>query len=124
MDRTYSMVFKSIEEILRCYNAETKKEEYHIDKLKRYAKQWKKHFGQCYVDKLANVRKNEENKKVVTSVAIHEHNQKFIQQLQSEAKKHYFTLSKENIINLALYSLEEEFLDLDCDVTELVDYFY
>lgn len=123
MDKEIEDDINSLEELLENIPCRTAKEKQLINSLIKTTKAMKKHYGQIYVDKLADVRNAEAEAKVVTSVAIHEDNQKFIEELQLEAKEHYFHLSKENIINLALCCLKDKYISSG-DVESLIDCFF
>ena len=117
-------LIQSMQELTDFHNSMCEQSDKDRKLLERYCKKLTKVLGQKYVDKLANIRKIEADKKVVTSIAIYDHNQKFIKKLQSEAKKSGFTLTKENIVNIALYGLEQESMTNKHDVMTIVDNFY
>jgi hypothetical protein len=76
-----------------------------------------------YQKNARSTRRVQRSKKRVTSVAIHDDNQVLIDQLQQEAKKHGFVMSKEFIINSALRCFgklvaSESFFNLMCDILE------
>ena len=125
MSRTIAEMIESLENRMDLYHssADDPAEDVHVKRIKECLKSMRKAYGQSYVEKFRDIRQAEAEDKVVTSVAIHGHNRHFIEQLQSEAKAQYFTLSKENIINIALACLEDCYVDNECDVEKLVDSF-
>lgn len=96
---------------------------YELKLLRKRMKIIERKHGELYGHKLYAVSKSEAENKVVTSVAIHRDNQKFIDELQAEAKEHFFNLTKEMIINTALNCLKDKYSSVS-DVEELVDCFY
>ena len=114
---------QSINQLEDILNSSFFSEDKTTKRVKKYVQDMKKLHGKMYVGKLKDVRENEAEGKVITSVAIHGANQIFIEDLQAEAKEHFFTLSKENIVNLALLCLHEKYNSMS-SVEDSVDSFY
>lgn len=71
------------------------------------------------LDKSRSIREHERKKKKVTTIAIHDKNQKLITKLQKEARNEGFFLSKENIINMGLELLKKETNNKGSSVVDL-----
>jgi len=94
-----------------------------VQLAKKYLIHAQKTYGYLYTSEFGRIRASEKNKKAITSVAIHGDNIGFISKLQDEAKSNCFFLSKENIINMALFFLKKEYSQYG-DVVELIDVFF
>lgn len=122
MNRRTDEIIESLENILDNFSS-VNGEDQQVKSLRKTLTDMKVTAGKEYVARFVAIRNEESERKKVTSVAIHGNNQEFIEQLQAEAKAHHFTLSKENIINLALCCLRDKYSSM-YSVEELVDCFY
>ena len=114
---------QEIEELQYLYNyweQENDKIEKMKDKVfKRYNTILERVELEKNLDKSRSIRETERKKKKVTTIAIHNKNQKLITKLQKEARNEGFFLSKENIINMGLDLLKKETNNKGSSVVDL-----
>lgn len=113
---------QKLENILR--DLEATFEQRNNDDLFQYIQQLRKQVEkEKYKEHSRSIRQQEQNKKKITSIAIHDENQQLIHRLQKEARDEGFFLSKENIVNIGLEVLDNEIIMKGISIHDLfMDY--
>lgn len=101
--------YKELEHLLNERQQEMEELNKKEEKLLKYFSKIKEKMEQeKYLEKSKSIRLNQNQTKKVTSIAIHEQNQKIIKKLQEKARQEGFFLSKENLVNMGLQLLDKE----------------